>query len=379
MSSVNTLTILPVELQQYILSFVRDPGITSLVCQTWCELGRTQIFHKIILSTVHTFVGDAVFEQMCREFVKVPDSHSRSLERVKQLFLGVYGEVKKFPGGPAYLESIRDKTINEFFNPAYLLIAYEHLEILEMRTYPENFLRFGAQAEAAFMQSQAMVGDMELEEGSDEEEVEVEEIEMIDIQESALQDFDKSFTSFRTECAEQVSRRLFEYEIHKNVNELDLTSILCSNKLPRTIGRFCHLTSLNLSQNDLENLPQQIGCLSALVELNIGTNKFTEFPGVITELVKLQYLNARNNQLTELSKAIGNLTDLEMLNLFGNPLKRIPQEIFALPKLTYLFLGQGSVPLRWKRSNADQMPEDDFYLGGTLEDFLKMNGIEIYS
>lgn len=98
------------------------------------------------------------------------------------------------------------------------------------------------------------------------------------------------------------------------------------------------LTSLNLQDNELEELPPQIGDLSELLELRVDKNRLKELPSTLAQLRKLQRLYAQDNQLPHLPSNLGNLVQLQELHLAKNRLGSLPGSLGSLSNLRQLNL-----------------------------------------
>ena len=98
------------------------------------------------------------------------------------------------------------------------------------------------------------------------------------------------------------------------------------------------VSTLNLTDQQLESLPKEIGKLSALEEIYLLNNNLTTLPGEIGNLRVLEILDLWKNNLTTLPKEIGNLSNLERLELDENKLTILPKEIGNLTALKALDL-----------------------------------------
>lgn len=77
-----------------------------------------------------------------------------------------------------------------------------------------------------------------------------------------------------------------------------LTLILDQNpKIPSNLWRLGKMTSLNLSNCELNNLPKEVGQLKQLKELNLQNNQLTQLPIEIRQLKNLAQLNLRKNPI----------------------------------------------------------------------------------
>jgi Leucine-rich repeat (LRR) protein len=143
-----------------------------------------------------------------------------------------------------------------------------------------------------------------------------------------------------------------------------------------------NLTSLDLSDNDLEKLPDNITDLTRLTHLYLGGNKLSTLPTLIdkeiddyffdrmvrgshledydfhnydrlkyqpksidtlTNITNLISLDLSNNELEFLPTSIDNLTKLIYLNLSNNKLRFLPYSISNLTNLAYLNLSENSL------------------------------------
>lgn len=108
--------------------------------------------------------------------------------------------------------------------------------------------------------------------------------------------------------------------------------------LPKEIGQFTCIKTLNLNGNLLKSLPSIIVNLTELNYLHLTNNLFGSLPLAITELKNLKALNLENNLLTTLPEKITQLKKLHFLNLSKNPLGVFPKQVFNLKNLKFLFL-----------------------------------------
>lgn len=91
------------------------------------------------------------------------------------------------------------------------------------------------------------------------------------------------------------------------------------DKVPEYVFKETHLTSLNLSHNNLTGALQgEIRFLSKLQVLDLSNNQFTGVPAEVGQLSDLRELDLSDNDLTGLPLEIGNLSKLKVLDLRGN-------------------------------------------------------------
>lgn len=99
------------------------------------------------------------------------------------------------------------------------------------------------------------------------------------------------------------------------------------------------LTSLTLTESELEFLPSAVLDLSNLTFLDLSDNKLQHFPDSCgVQLEHLETLLIPNNQLKSLPSGIGGLTALRTLALPRNALETLPSTIGKCTSLTHLDL-----------------------------------------
>jgi len=136
--------------------------------------------------------------------------------------------------------------------------------------------------------------------------------------------------------------------------------------LPPTIETLRHLTILDLSHNQIEELCREIGNLSSLRELYLSNNSLKKFPTTgnlnslkklildnnqihtippecLEPLVQLQTLDMSFNNLDNLSSCISRLKNLKQLNLSHNQLVELPSSVRHLTKLHSLALDYNQI------------------------------------
>lgn len=117
-----------------------------------------------------------------------------------------------------------------------------------------------------------------------------------------------------------------------------------SNKLkslPESIGNLSKLKILNVSGNLLKALPENLSSCSELVELNANFNQLeTWMPVFGWKLVKLRKLEFQFNNLVGLPESFGHLKELKHLDLRNNHLRGLPLSIGSLSHLETLDLSR---------------------------------------
>jgi Leucine-rich repeat (LRR) protein len=107
--------------------------------------------------------------------------------------------------------------------------------------------------------------------------------------------------------------------------------------LPFDFAQLENLTSLNLAQNDFENIPSAIYDLTQLEKLFLYDNKIRSIDGVrVAKLEQLKVLDLWNNQIKKVPVELATMGSLEECNLAKNPLKEIPEAISAKKKVFIL-------------------------------------------
>jgi len=111
--------------------------------------------------------------------------------------------------------------------------------------------------------------------------------------------------------------------------------------LPRCVGQFRNLISLDISNNQMTYISGEIGQLSLLRCLTAKNNLFDNeaLPKELDQLVSLQSINLSGNQLTEFPMQLTELRNLKCIHLGGNVIDHVPREIESLQSLEILYLG----------------------------------------
>src|SRR6185436_1200881 len=110
-------------------------------------------------------------------------------------------------------------------------------------------------------------------------------------------------------------------------------------RVPESIRKLRHLSTLNLSLNQLTEVPSWIGELDSLRYLFLDGNHLRQIPAEIAHLPNLRSLNLAHNDLESLPETL-QVLPLKELRLEGNPALCLPESILAAsPKeiLRYFF------------------------------------------
>ena len=113
--------------------------------------------------------------------------------------------------------------------------------------------------------------------------------------------------------------------------------------LPKAIGQLASLKTLLISENELKTLPAEIGNLTQLEHLDVSWNKINTVPSSIARITDtLKALNLQGNRLTTVPKEFGNLASLEFLNLADNDIRAIPRELGYLESIDEMDLSNNA-------------------------------------
>lgn len=122
--------------------------------------------------------------------------------------------------------------------------------------------------------------------------------------------------------------------------------VLTGNRLktlPKAIGQLASLKTLLISENELKTLPAEIGNLTQLEHLDVSWNKINTVPSSIARITDtLKALNLQGNRLTTVPKEFGNLASLEFLNLADNDIRAIPRELGYLESIDEMDLSNNA-------------------------------------
>lgn len=88
-----------------------------------------------------------------------------------------------------------------------------------------------------------------------------------------------------------------------------------------------HITSLNLSGQQLKKWPQEIFLCRNLRKLNLSSNQLDCIPKEISSLTKLRVLNLSSNRLTQIHTSVFGLQKLRVLNISSNKIKSLPHQL----------------------------------------------------
>ena len=130
--------------------------------------------------------------------------------------------------------------------------------------------------------------------------------------------------------------------LFKKLKELNLKK----NKLTEyteSMTQLNELVALDIEQNKISRLPESFGDLNKLKVLSISNNELTQLPNSLGLLKNLESLHADYNQLIKLPNSIGNLSKLNRLYLDGNQLEALPKSIGLLSNLYSLFISNNKI------------------------------------
>lgn len=122
-----------------------------------------------------------------------------------------------------------------------------------------------------------------------------------------------------------------------NITTLDLSNNNLESIPESIIARLLNVVVLDVRSNQLKSLPNSIGCLSKLKVLNVSGNMLQELPATIEECRVLEELNANFNQLTRLPDTLGfELHGLRRLSVNSNKLAHLPSSTSHMTALRSL-------------------------------------------
>ncbi|GFO28831.1 plant intracellular ras-group-related lrr protein 1 [Plakobranchus ocellatus] len=105
--------------------------------------------------------------------------------------------------------------------------------------------------------------------------------------------------------------------------------------------RLPHLSSLDLSHNQLRSLPESFGLLFHLSEIQLQHNRLGALPESFLHLVKLEKIDLSHNEIRHLPEKIGGMERLSRLNVSHNKLKTLPLSLGSpLCRVHLLLAGQ---------------------------------------
>lgn len=154
--------------------------------------------------------------------------------------------------------------------------------------------------------------------------------------------------------------------LHVGWNSKNLSCIckdwleLAITEFPSAKDKFCAISELDVSSNNLTSLPIEIFGLPYLKQLDFNRNKVTQFPTDSDQSYggwscpKLYTIDASNNQLTELPACLFHLPELKELMVNSNRISEVPLCVWTAPKLQRLYLSKNC--LENFPSSQDEIP-----------------------
>lgn len=129
-----------------------------------------------------------------------------------------------------------------------------------------------------------------------------------------------------------------------NLTELDLSHNFIDS-LPNEIDNLTNIRNLILRHNHIYTLSIGIGQLTSLKDLDISENNIAELTDCMGNLTNLKTLSAGKNVIENISKSFFNLTNLDSLYLSNNRLKALPEEIGDLKNLSWFDLSSNQLQI----------------------------------
>ena len=109
------------------------------------------------------------------------------------------------------------------------------------------------------------------------------------------------------------------------------------------------ISTLDLSNSNLQNFPVEIFELKNLKKLNLSNNEISKIPSDIVKLKRLEHLDLSNNKISNIYAKVCELKKLKTLNFNNNRIKTIPLQIGKLTELRVLLLSNNKI------SNIDSL------------------------
>ena len=103
-----------------------------------------------------------------------------------------------------------------------------------------------------------------------------------------------------------------------------------------------HLETLDLADNQLNQLPKDFGRFKKLRILFLSNNQFQHIPAVLADCPALEMIAFKNNGITEFGEDVLPI-DTRWLILTGNQIKQLPESIGKLHRLQKLALGGNQI------------------------------------
>ena len=156
--------------------------------------------------------------------------------------------------------------------------------------------------------------------------------------------------------------------LHVSWNSKNLTYIckewleLAITELPNPNDKYCVISELDISSNNLTSLPIEIFSLPYLKQLDFNRNKVTQFPFVPEKpyggwsCPRLTTIDAASNQLSALPACLFHLPELRELLANGNKISDVPMCVWTAPKLQRLYLSKNcleSFPMTYEDSSTN--------------------------
>ena len=117
-------------------------------------------------------------------------------------------------------------------------------------------------------------------------------------------------------------------------------------EFPEANVKFCAISELDISSNNLSSLPIEIFNLPYMKQLDFNRNKVTEFPTLPDKSCggwtckKLNSIDAANNHLAALPACLFHLPELKEILANGNRISEVPMCVWTAPKLQRLYLSK---------------------------------------
>ncbi len=174
--------------------------------------------------------------------------------------------------------------------------------------------------------------------GSNEIALNIPEIEKYAL-DDIIRNIQANITSFRSSLIEN-SKNPYYKRMDKECME-----VMKGNLILRT-SNINHIEHINLFYRGIKKLPKSIGDFSSLKTLNISNNNLYYLPESIGNLRNLEVISAKDNNLSFITESIENLTKLQVLDFSNNSISYFPRFFYNIKKYLFTLYNFKGNPIR---------------------------------